>query len=160
MSQVIEFFLKMDPGLEASTQPPYILHFGLPKANIESVRKQAELAIKGLRQQRPFANDSHAAQFTLANSVLTGNLTHPDVRQVLSLLLVHLSTDSPDKRDAVAKGARKIGFLIAPSPQALVYSPENIHASLVGADTALTALMKSGISPFRFRFAAYMPAAK
>ncbi len=157
MSEVIEFFLKMDPGIEVTTQPPYILHFGLPKANIENTRKQAEMAIKGLRQQRPFANDSHAAQFTLANSVLTGNLTHPDVRQVLSLLLVHLATDSQEKRDAIAKGARQVGFLIAPSPQALVYAPDNINASLPGADTALTSLMKSGISPFRFRFAAYMP---
>ena len=159
MSEVIEFFLKMDPGIEALTQPPYILHFGLPKASIENTRKQAEVAIKGLRQQRPFANDSHAAQFTLANSVLTGNLTRPDVRQVLSLLLVHLATDSAEKREALAKGARKVGFLIAPSPQALAHAPEDVSASLVGADNALTRLMQAGISPFRFRYAAYLPGA-
>src|ERR1700681_3963932 len=98
MAEVIEFFLKMDPGQEdLSTKPPYILHFGLPRAKLEETRKMAEGAIKGLRQQRPFANDSHAAQFTLATSVISGNLHHPDVKHILSLLLVHLVTDSPEK---------------------------------------------------------------
>jgi len=154
MAEVIEFFLKMDPGHEAqSTKPPFILHFGLPRAKLEMTRKQAEAAIKGLRQQRPFANDSHAAQFTLASSVLTGNLHHPDVVQILSLLLVHLVTDSPEKRDTVAK-SRMAGYLIAPSPQALAHAPEKTGPSYLQADNALNGLMKEGISPFRFRFAA------
>ena len=153
MAEVIEFFLKMDPGQEAlSTKPPFILHFGLPRAKIENVRKQAEMAIKGIRQARPFANDSHAAQFTLANSVLTGNLHSPDVKQVLSLLLVHLATDSQEKRDTLAK-AKMMGYLIAPSPQALAHAPETT-GSYLAADSALVGLMKEGISPFRFRFAA------
>ena len=154
MAEVIEFFLKMDPGQEAlSTKPPFILHFGLPRAKVDNARKQAEAAIKGIRQGRPFANDSHAAQFTLANSVLTGNLHHPDVVQILSLLLVHLVTDSPEKRDTVAK-SRMAGYLIAPSPQALAHAPEKTGPSYLQADNALNGLMKEGISPFRFRFAA------
>jgi len=154
MAEVIEFFLKMDPGYEAqSTQPPFILHFGLPRAKLENTRKQAEAAIKGLRQQRPFANDSHAAQFTLASSVITGNLHHPDVKQILSLLLVHLVTDSPEKRETVAR-SKMAGYLIAPSPQALAHAPETTGASYMAADNALNGLMKEGISPFRFRFAA------
>jgi hypothetical protein len=152
MAEVIEFFLKMDPGVEAqSTKPPFILHFGLPKAKIEHTRKQAEMIIKGIRQQRPFANDSHAAQFTLANSVLTGNLHAPDVKQVLSLLLVLLCTDSPEKRDTLTK-AKMMGFLIAPSPQALAHAPE--VTGYMAADKTLNSLMTEGISPFRFRFAA------
>lgn len=154
MDQVVEFFLKMDPGQEElSTKPPFILHFGLPRASIATARQLAETALKSIRAQRPFANDSHAAQFTLANSVLTGNLHQPDVQQVLHLLLVHLSTDSPEKRDTLAK-ARMMGYLLAPSPQALAHAPETDMASYMAADNALTSLMNQGISPFRFRFAA------
>lgn len=154
MAEVIEFFLKMDPGQEAlSTQPPYILHFGLPRAKLESTRKMAENALKGLRQQRPFTNDSHAAQFTLATSVISGNLHHPDVKQILSLLLVHLTTDTPEKRETVAK-ATMAGYLIAPSPQAMAHAPETASSSHMSADRALGTLMRDGISPFRFRFAA------
>ena len=154
MAEVIEFFLKMDPGYEAqSTQPPYILHFGLPRAKLDDTRKLAENALKGLRQQRPFANDSHAAQFTLASSVITGNLHHPDVKQILSLLLVHLTTDSPEKRETVSK-AKMAGYLIAPSPQAMAHAPETTSSSYMAADKALNGLMSAGISPFRFRFAA------
>jgi len=154
MAEVIEFFLKMDPGQEAlSTKPPFILHFGLPRTSIDQARKHAEVAIKGMRGQRPFANDSHAAQFILANSVLTGNLHSPDVKQVLQLLLVHLCTDSPEKRDTLIK-ARMMGFLIAPSPQALAHAPD--VTGYMAADKTLTDLMNQGISPFRFRFAALL----
>ena len=154
MPEVIEFFLKMDTGRDAdSTLPPYILHFGLQKARIEEIRRQGEAVIKGLRQQRPFANASHAAQYTIANSILANELGNPDIRQVLSVLLVHLATDTQDKRDALATGAKRVGFLIAPSPQALAHTPENGNA-----DASLVSLLKTGISPFRFRFAALMPA--
>ena len=157
MAEVIEFFLKMDPGQEElSTKPPFILHFGLPRTSVETTRKQADMVIKGIRQQRPFANESHAAQFTLANSVLTGNVHAADVKQVLSLLLVHLCTDSPEKRDTLAK-AKMMGYLIAPSPQALAHAPETNMTTYLAADNALVNLMQQGISPFRFRFAASMP---
>jgi len=157
MADLIEFFLKMDPGQEAlSTKPPFILHFGLPRASIDGARKQADAAIRGIRAQRPFANDSHAAQFTLANSVITGNLHNPDVKQVLSLLLIHLATDSAEKRDTLAR-AKMMGYLIAPSPQALAHAPETNLTSYMAADQTLSDLMQQGISPFRFRFAALMP---
>ena len=154
MAEVIEFFLKMDPGQEAlSTTPPFILHFGLPRASIEPTRKLAEQALKGILAQRPFTNGSHAAQFTLANSVLTGNLHHPDVKQVLQLLLVYMCTDSAEKRDTLAT-AKMMGYLIAPSPQAMAHAPETDMASYRASDNALNSLMNQGISPFRFRFAA------
>ena len=152
MVEVVEFFLKMDPGDEAqSTQPPFILHFGLRRAQIEGARTQAVAAIKGIRAQRPFTNDSHAAQFILANSVITGNLHTPDVRQVLQLLLVHLCTDGAEKRDTLSK-ARMMGYLMAPSPQALAHAPETTGYG--AADKTLATLMQQGISPFRFRLAA------
>lgn len=157
MAELIEFFLKMDPGQEAlSTKPPFILHFGLPRTAIEGARKQAEAAIKGIRAQRPFANDSHAAQFILADSVITGNLHNPEVKQVLSLLLIHLATDSPEKRETLTR-ATMMGYLIAPSPQALAHAPETNMTSYMAADQTLNNLMQQGISPFRFRFAALMP---
>jgi hypothetical protein len=156
MAEVVEFFLKMDPGQEdLSTKPPFILHFALPRPTIEIARKQAEMAIKGIRQQKPFANDSHAAQFILANSVITGNLHHPDVKQVLQLVLVHLCTDGAEKRDTLAK-ARMMGYLLAPSPQALAHAPETNMTSYMAADKMLGGLMDQGISPFRFRFAALL----
>jgi hypothetical protein len=154
MNQVVEFFLKMDPGQEElSTKPPFILHFGVPRAGIEPARRLAETALKSIRAQRPFANDSHAAQFTLANSVLTGNLHGSDVQQVLQMLLVHLATDSQEKRDTLAK-AKMMGYLLAPSPQALAHAPETNMTSYQAADNVLKSLMDQGISPFRFRFAA------
>jgi hypothetical protein len=156
MAEVVEFFLKMDPGLDdQSTKPPFILHFGLPRNTVDSARRLAETALKSIRAQRPFANDSHAAQFTLANSVITGNLHHPDVKQVLHLLLVHLCTDGAEKRDTLAK-AKMMGYLIAPSPQALAHAPETDMNSYMAADKTLSGLMEQGISPFRFRFAALM----
>jgi hypothetical protein len=156
MAELIEFFLKMDPGQEdLSTKPPFILHFGLPRTSVEAARKQADLALRAMRQQRPFANDSHAAQFILADSVITGNLHHPDVQQVLHLVLVHLCTDGPEKRDTLSK-ARMMGYLIAPSPQALAHAPETNMTSYMAADKTLGSLLQQGISPFRFRFAALM----
>ena len=157
MSQVVEFFLKMDNGVEAdSTKPPFILHFGLPKGEIEKVRKQAEAVLKGLRTQKPFANPSHAAQFTIANSIFTNEIANPDARQILSILLVHLATDSPDKQQSLAKGAKRVGLLLAPSPQALANAPESATQSH-SPDVMIKSLLNSGISPFRFRYAALMP---
>ncbi|HMA51540.1 MAG TPA: hypothetical protein VKP60_17395, partial [Magnetospirillaceae bacterium] len=114
---VIEFFLKMDSGIEAdSAKPPFILHFGVPRQNIEAVRKQAETVIKNLRGQKPFANPSHAAQYTIANSIFTAEISNPDAREILQILVVHLATDSPDKQQALAAGATRVGLLLAPSP--------------------------------------------
>ena len=109
---VIEFFLKMDSGVEAdSAKPPFILHFGVPKQNIEAVRKQAETVIKNLRGAKPFANPSHAAQYTIANSIFTNEIKSPDARQILQILVVHLATDSQEKQQNLAKGAKRIGIL-------------------------------------------------
>ena len=153
---VIEFFLKMDTGVEAdSTKPPFILHFGVPKQNIEAVRKQAETVIKGLRGQKPFANPSHAAQFTIANSIFTNEIAHPDARDILHILVVHLATDSPDKQQNLASGASRVGLLLAPSPQALANAPEKATQSS-NPDYMIKAMLDSGISPFRFRYAALM----
>jgi hypothetical protein len=158
MAEVIEFFLKMDSGMEADVgKPPFILHFGIPKDRIEEVRRQADLVIKGLLQQRPFANASHAAQFTIANSILLKDHHKPDVRQILCILLVHLATDSQEKRDALA-GAKMIGYLIAPSPQALANAPTDTPPG-AKADDVIASLLQTGISPYRFRFATLMPAA-
>jgi len=156
MSQLIEFFLKMDTGREADTgQPPFIFHFGLPPNQIEAVRRQAEGVVKRLQTQRPFANASHAIQYTLANSIFTNELANPDARQVLRILLVYLATDGQEKQHALASGARRIGFLIAPSPQALANAPESAAKSS-NPDALIKALLDQGISPFRFRFAALM----
>lgn len=156
MSQVVEFFLKMDSGVEAdSTKPPFILHFALPRGQVEAVRKQAETVIKSLRGQKPFANPSHAAQFTIANSIFTNEIANPDARQILSILLVHLATDSPDKQQTLAKATR-VGLLLAPSPQALANAPENATKSH-SPDFMIKSLLDSGVSPFRFRYAASLP---
>jgi hypothetical protein len=158
MSQTVEFFLKMDTGVDAdSTKPPFILHFALPKGEIEAVRKQADAVIKGLRGQKPFANPSHAAQFTIANSIFTNEIANPDARQILSILLVHLATDTPDKQQSLAQGAKRVGLLLAASPQALANAPESVTQSS-SPDTMIKSLLNSGISPFRFRYAALMPA--
>jgi hypothetical protein len=157
MSQVVEFFLKMDSGVEAdSTKPPFILHFGVPKTQIETVRKQAETVIKSLRGQKPFANPSHAAQYTIANSIFTNEIANPDARQILSILLVHLATDSPDKQQTLASGATRVGLLLAASPQALANAPESTAQSY-NPDAMIKSLLNSGISPFRFRYAALLP---
>jgi hypothetical protein len=154
MSQFVEFFLKMDSGVEAdSTKPPFILHFALPKGQVELVRKQAETVIKSLRGQKPFANSSHAAQYTIANSIFTNEISNPDARQILQILLVHLATDSPDKQQTLAKGATRVGLLLAPSPQALANAPESTTKAH-SPDTMIKSLLDSGISPFRFRYAA------
>jgi len=156
MSQIIEFFLKMDTGREADTgMPPFILHFGLQKTQIDGVRRQAEVVLKQLNQQRPFANASHAAQYTLANAIFTNEMKNPDARQILSILLVHLATDGAEKQQALTTGAKRLGFLIAPSPQALASASESASSN---ADVVIKTLLNQGISPFRFRFAALMPA--
>lgn len=156
MSQVIEFFLKMDNGIEAdSTKPPFILHFGVPKTNIEAVRKQAETVIKNLRSHKPFANPSHAAQYTIANSIFTAEISNPDAREILQILVVHLATDTPDKQQTLAAGATRVGLLLAPSPQALANAPDSVKQAY-SPDTMIKSLLDSGISPFRFRYAALM----
>lgn len=153
---VIEFFLKMENGIEAdSTKPPFILHFGVPKQNIEAVRKQAETVIKGLRGQKPFANPSHAAQYTIANSIFTNEIANPDARDILQILVVHLATDSPEKQRNLAVGATRVGLLLAPSPQALANAPESVTKAY-NPDLMIKSLLDSGISPFRFRYAAVM----
>jgi len=154
MSPNVEFFLKMDNGVEAdSAKPPFILHFALPRGQVEAVRKQAETVIKSLRGQKPFANPSHAAQYTIANSIFTNEISNPDARQILQILLVHLATDSPDKQQTLAQGATRVGLLLAPSPQALANAPESVKQAY-SPDTMIKSLLDSGISPFRFRYAA------
>jgi len=148
---VIHFFLKQAASAYSSDiAPPYLLEFKLAQDDIADAQAKADILLDGLQDQTGIGDPSQAARLTIADLVLGNGHQDPEHQEVLAYLLVHLATDTEEKRQEIEDGATSVGFLLSPS--------DEIIDDLASQDTSPQDLTRraldNGVLPFEFEFVA------
>jgi hypothetical protein len=150
-TRLIRFFLKQaSHAYSADVGPPYLLEFKLEPDDIADVQAKADILLDGLQDQTGIGDPSQAARLTIADLVLGNGHTDPEHQEVLAYLLVHLATDTGEKRQEIEDGANAVGFLMTPSAEIL----DDLASQETSSQELTRRALENGVLPFEFEFVA------